>query len=954
MEPTEIIHNEAFQWLRYLLNSDTEIPPVPDWKVVLEFAEKQALTGIFLHDSWSDILPEDEYYEWIGVILQIEQNNIILNKHIESLFSTLARDGFRCCLLKGQGNAAMYPDPLKRSSGDIDVWVDSDKDTIYKYVKKLFPSEKESFKHIHFPLFEDVNVDLHFTPIKIYHPIYNRRFQKWICSQKEEQMSHFAKLSNVNISIAVPTAAFNAVYQLGHIMIHIEDEGIGLRQFVDYFYVLKQLGTGNSEVKESIRRTWKRLGMFKLAGAVMWIEKYLLGLSDEYLIVSPDEKKGLLLAEDILEGGNFGHSSRRQEFRKYGKISKKMADLWHLICLSSCFPGDAFFRVCFKVKTFFSKYIFSLLLFVSVVILPSCSCGLVKHVDMKAEDEVILNKEEMMNDNDDCKDFYTVAPPKVIQNESNLTKGKKRVVLFGSSVSDKLYNGRQILCQEEIAKTKTVYVIQKDFDLMGETITIPEGCVLSFEKGSICNGTIVGNSTAILYRGAIFDNIKIEGTWNVPEIRSSMFVDSNEKTNRLKDVIALTSPYVENTVYIEEGHYSLKVAKVTEHLLPLKSHTTIVLDGIISVEGNSYPRYRIFSIKDVDNITIKGHGAIIGDRYSHNFIPDAPEPESKRGFNTTHENGHGIEISDSRNIDISGITIKNCIGDGICIDGTDVSCRNLTVTYCRRQGISVVDGERINISHCDISHIWDSRKAGFGIDIEPHSGNSASYVAISDCNIFSCNGGINFQCHTFESVKHIRVSNCNLSVFGQDNNKGEGREQYRALMCFGARDVRISHCSVEDISTLVYVEDAVDFSLMHSKLVTNGSRYGIVLRKLRGIVTIHDNKIRMYDKNSMKKGYGIAIANLHNAVLTKNEILSESLSASGDTDCNNVVMVNNIIKATWDQEMNMYDCRIEGNTFTKKVSLRHVEKSSIKKNKMPALKVKDNVDCDILLNKVAK
>ena len=357
MVPTEIIHTEAFQWLRYLLNPETEKPSVPDWKVVLEFAEKQALTGIFLHDSWSDCLTEDEYYEWISEIFLIEQDNKVLNKHIESLFSMLGRDGFRCCLLKGQGNAAMYPDPLKRSSGDIDVWVDSDKDTVYQYVKKMFPSEKESFKHIHFPLFDDVNVDIHFTPIKIYHPIYNRRFQQWISSQKEEQMSHFVKLSDVNVGIAVPTAAFNAVYQLGHIMIHIEDEGIGLRQFVDFFYVLKQLGTGNSDVKESIRRTWKRLGMFKLAGAVMWIEKYLLGLSDEYLIVSPDEKKGLLLAEDILEGGNFGHSSKRQEFRKYGKISKKMVDLWHLICLSSCFPGDAFFRICSKAKIFCLKFI---------------------------------------------------------------------------------------------------------------------------------------------------------------------------------------------------------------------------------------------------------------------------------------------------------------------------------------------------------------------------------------------------------------------------------------------------------------------------------------------------------------------------------------------------------------------------------------------------------------------
>lgn len=946
MAPTDIINNEAIKWLRYVLNPDMEMPSVSDWKAVLEFADKQALIGLCLRDVCAEYLPEDDYYGWVGLLFQIDNQNRVFNERIETLFRMLSDEGFRCCLLKGQGNAEMYPEPFRRCSGDIDVWIDADEKTVYQYVKRKFPSEEHSHKHIHFPIFDDAPVDIHCTPLKLYHPQHNKRLQRWICDQKEEQMSHYIHLNSSEYEVAVPTVAFNAVYQLGHIMIHIEDEGIGLRQLVDYFYVLRNLGPGKSETKENIKRIWKRLGMMKLAGAVMWIEKNMLGLDDDYLLVPPDEKKGLLLAEDILEGGNFGHSSERQRFRKKGKFFKKLADLLHLVRLSSLFPGDAFFRICVKMKTFVTKYkLFSYFFILSFFFVPCCSCGSAKQSDTHTENIAFdINAVDHTSIDKDVE-LYQVTPPEKIRNTKDVLKGKRHHVVLKNI---------PVLKQDDLNVSKTVYVIKRDFDLQGATISVPEDCVLVFEGGSINNGTIVGNKTSIIYDGIIFNGIIIQGTWNVPEIHGSMFGDLQTRCNSLQNVFALTDSEVENTVYVEKGNYKLKVRKVTEHLLTVKSHTTIILDGDISVEGNCFPRYRIFSIKDADNITIIGHGSIIGDRYEHSFIPDAPEPESKRGFNTTHEYGHGIEISDSRNIDVSGITIKNCIGDGICIDGTDVSCRNLTVTYCRRQGISVVDGRRINISNCNISHIWDSRKAGFGIDIEPHSGNSASYVTISGCNIISCNGGVNFQCHTFESVKHIRVSNCNLSVFGQDNNKGEGREQYRAVMCFGARDVRISHCSVEDVNTLVYVEDAVDFSIMHSRLVAKGSRYGIVLRKLRGIVTIHDNKICMYDKNSTKKGYGIAIANLHNAVLTKNDIVSESLSASGDTDCNNVVMVNNIIKATWEQGMIMSDCRIEGNTFSKKVTLRHVEKSSIKKNKMPALKVRDDIDCDIRLNKVAK
>lgn len=938
MGTTDIINTEAIKWLRYVLNPDIEMPSVSDWKAVIEFAGKQALVGICFHEACAYTLSEDDYFEWLGLLLQIEEKNKNLNNRIETLFSMLFEDGFRCCLLKGQGNAELYPEPLRRCPGDIDIWIDTDEKTAYQYVRSKFPYEKESYKHIHFPIFENAPVDIHYTPLKLYHPIYNKRFQRWIQDQKEEQMSHHIRLIGSEFDITVPTAAFNAVYQLGHIMIHIEDDGIGLRQLVDYFYVLRNLGSEKSETKENIKNTCKRLGMLKLAGAVMWIEKNMLGLNDDYLLVPPDEKKGLLLAEDILEGGNFGHSSGRQRFRRNGKVFKKIADLLHLVKLSSLFPGDAFFRICVKMKTFITKYrLFSHLLILSFITMSSCNCGLVKKTNTQAEGIAFDIRAVADSNCNNNIELYQVASPKKIHNTRDLSKGKKRIVLRNSP----------ILIQNDLSTAKTVYVIKQDFDLQGATIAVPEDCVLVFEGGSIKNGTIVGNRTSIIYDGTIFNSIRIQGTWDVPVIHCSMFGDSQTRCNSLQNILALTDSEVENTVYVEEGYYTLKVCEVTEHLLKLKSHTTIILDGNISVEGNSFPRYRIFSIKDVDNITIKGHGTIIGDRYEHSYIPDAPEPESKRGFNTTHEYGHGIEISNSNNIEMSGITIKDCIGDGICINGKNISCKDITISYCRRQGISITGGEYISITDCNISHVWDSRKAGFGIDIEPRIGNFASYISISDCNIDSCNGGMNFQCHDFESVKHVRVRDCTLSTFGLDTNKGEGREQYRAVMCFGASDVMISNCSIEDHNPLVYVEDAVDFSIMHSKLLTIGSLYSIVVRKLRGIVTLHKNQIQMYENESRKNGYGVAIANLHNAVLTNNDIVSRNLSYSTDTDCNDLVLTNNNINATWEPGRCISDSRIEGNTFTKKVLLKDVKRSSIVGNKVQSLKVKNNDNSNI-------
>ena len=68
--------------------------------------------------------------------------------------------------------------------------------------------------------------------------------------------------------------------------------------------------------------------------------------------------------------------------------------------------------------------------------------------------------------------------------------------------------------KEQVTQENTIYEIRYDFDLNGEEITIPEGCVLDFQGGSLNNGTIVGNSTAIvapLVR--IFDSLILSGNF---------------------------------------------------------------------------------------------------------------------------------------------------------------------------------------------------------------------------------------------------------------------------------------------------------------------------------------------------------------------------------------------------------------------------------------------------------
>lgn len=338
--------NKTLEWLRFVLNQNSEKPEIDDWQEVYNFAEKQSLIGICDPTGHDVRMPQNLLFQWIGDVQAIRIQNKLLNQRSVEVYQFLRESGFRCCILKGQGNAQMYPDAGLRCSSDVDVWVDADKKMVYDFVKERYPDAEECIKHIKFPIFTDVEVDVHHTPLRFLHISHNRYLQKWFSEQIDEQMSHYTTLPDTRCKIAVPTAKFNAVYQLGHIMVHLFDEGLGFRQLIDYFYVLKEVSSLSQEDRDDIVDNWKNLGMLKLASAVMWIETEILGIDKGCLLTASNERLGKLLLEDVLEGGNFGHYSVRQSYISNGnRFAKRVSSLCRLLRMSPCFPGEAAFRI---------------------------------------------------------------------------------------------------------------------------------------------------------------------------------------------------------------------------------------------------------------------------------------------------------------------------------------------------------------------------------------------------------------------------------------------------------------------------------------------------------------------------------------------------------------------------------------------------------------------------------
>lgn len=266
------------------------------------------------------------------------------------LYSKFREDGLRCCILKGQGNAVMYPNPYSRTPGNIGVWVNASREDMTEYAKNHFKQEDDiRFHHLETTM-DGVPVELHFYPGIMNNPIYNARLQKWFKRNADLQCSNVVSLPDGIGEIAIPTTAFNVVYLLTHLYHHFFDEGIGMRQIIDYYYVVN-----NDEllvIRDTLQKELKHLGLWKFARTVMYVLHETLGLSEEMMIAPMDEKRGKMLLAEIVSGGNFGQFDERYGFG-HSSFGHNLQRLYRDLRLVRYYPAEALSEPIFRTWHFF-------------------------------------------------------------------------------------------------------------------------------------------------------------------------------------------------------------------------------------------------------------------------------------------------------------------------------------------------------------------------------------------------------------------------------------------------------------------------------------------------------------------------------------------------------------------------------------------------------------------------
>lgn len=341
-----------FKLVRIGLGESVEDFPILDstqWQKLYTLARQQAIVGV-IYKSIENLPkekrpPREFLFKWIIATERIKELNKHLNKTAQKVESRFRDNNLQSCILKGQGIAQLYPNPNLRAPGDIDVWVSGNRREVIAHVNGMTNMSKSVYHHIDGLNIDGVEIETHFTPSYMANPFANRRLQKWIKVSSAEQFDHCVILDD-GTQIHSPTLAFNRVFILHHIYRHFFYEGIGLRQMMDFYYVLKQ-GFTKEEQLETLR-IYKRLNILNFAGAAVYVLRRVLGLEKQYFITPPNEEYGKVLLSEIINGGNFGQAVNINK-RKETKLQRG----WRVIKRSWKFiryaPSEVLWLPYFKV-----------------------------------------------------------------------------------------------------------------------------------------------------------------------------------------------------------------------------------------------------------------------------------------------------------------------------------------------------------------------------------------------------------------------------------------------------------------------------------------------------------------------------------------------------------------------------------------------------------------------------
>lgn len=298
------------------------IPSEKEWEGLYTMAKQQTLLGVCFfgvqelrksagRESTAIGMTQTLYLQWMGTAAIIQQRNELINRRCVEIQRMVEEAGFSAYIMKGQGNAVHYGAmALLRQPGDIDIYLDGGFDKVMEFVNATHPTKAVNELELHYPCFADTEVEIHYRPFIMRNPFKNRVLQRFFKKEGEKCFKNKLALPNSSDEISVPTSVFNLVHQMVHIYHHLLIGGVGLRQLMDYYFVLRDAHEKNVDCHEAVECI-HQLGLNRFASALMWVLGNAFGLQQKYMLWEPHKKNGEFLQNEVILSGNFGNCDQR-------------------------------------------------------------------------------------------------------------------------------------------------------------------------------------------------------------------------------------------------------------------------------------------------------------------------------------------------------------------------------------------------------------------------------------------------------------------------------------------------------------------------------------------------------------------------------------------------------------------------------------------------------------------
>ncbi|WP_282918306.1 nucleotidyltransferase domain-containing protein [Porphyromonas macacae] len=290
------------------------------WQDLIQLTKKQRVIGL-ISDAIQTLPKERQPPKAIRIKLlllteKIEEANLSLNKKLIKISEEYNRKEFKFALLKGQGNAVFYPNPLHRTSGDIDLYLyrKDDYERAKKWIRnRNFSHDLESIHHIGF-VYESAHIENHRYVTYFTKKKYDRLLACAINRIIENDAFEWIRIENTPIRVL--PVEFNAFYIYLHLFHHFISNGIGFRQVCDWLLILSEKDSRID--KKRFTELAEQFDLLKAMQTTAYACIKYLGTKPEIFPfeLKQDTKYTDLLITDILEGGHFGYHRNGMEKKR--------------------------------------------------------------------------------------------------------------------------------------------------------------------------------------------------------------------------------------------------------------------------------------------------------------------------------------------------------------------------------------------------------------------------------------------------------------------------------------------------------------------------------------------------------------------------------------------------------------------------------------------------------------